>query len=94
MTSSSQAGDAGSPDAYPDTVRIRVLPESALPESANSAVPPPGFDPYSTDIGAQAVREKPRRTLDDMRRLSEQIKRIRACSGYQVRPHRVIRGSK
>ena len=88
MTTRSQAGDPGSSDPYPDTVRIRVLPQSALSESANSAVPPPGFDPYSTDIGAQAVREKPRRTLDDMRRLSEQIKRIRACSGYRVRPSR------
>jgi hypothetical protein len=56
-----------------------------LQESANGAAPPPGFDPYSTDIGAQAGRERPRRTLDDMRRLSEQIKRIREVTSYEVR---------
>ena len=66
-----------------DTVRIRVLPESMFQERASSAAPPPSFDPYSTDIGAQAVRERPRRGLDDMRRLSEQIKRIRAGSAYE-----------
>jgi len=85
MTSSSDAGDTGSADPYADTVRIRVLPESMLQGGANRAVPASGFDPYSTDIGAQATAEKARRTLDDMRRLSEQIKRIRSCTGYDVR---------
>jgi hypothetical protein len=80
MASDSNAGDAGTVDPYCDTVRIRVLPESMLQEGANS-VPSPSFDPYSTDIAAQA-RERPRRTLDDMRRLSEQIKRIREFARY------------
>jgi hypothetical protein len=35
-----------------------------------------GFDPYSTATST-AVSEKPRRTLDDMRKLSEEIKRKR-----------------
>jgi hypothetical protein len=85
MTDGSNAGDAGSVDPYADTVRIRVLPQSMLQGGATSALPPPGFDPYSTDIGAQAVHEMARRTLDDMRRLSEAIKRNRASTGYDVR---------
>jgi hypothetical protein len=35
-----------------------------------------GFDPYSTATSASAPA-KPRRTLDDMRKLSEEIKRNR-----------------
>ena len=85
MTDGSNAGDAGSVDPYADTVRIRVLPQSMLQGGATSAVSPPGFDPYSTDIGAQAVHEMVRRTLDDMRRLSEAIKRSRAGTGHDVR---------
>jgi len=85
MNSGSNGGDAGSVDPYADTVRIRILPESLLQGAAPGALPAAGFDPYSTDIGAQAVEEKPRRTLDDMRRLSAQIKRIRGCTGYEVR---------
>ncbi|HVN45687.1 MAG TPA: hypothetical protein VMT66_10685 [Steroidobacteraceae bacterium] len=65
-------------DAYADTVRIRVLPESAVPPGANS-VPAPSFDPYSTDLRAATPR-RPRRTLDDMRRLSEAIVRNRRQS--------------
>jgi hypothetical protein len=85
MTDGSNTDDAGSVDPYADTVRIRVLPQSMLQGGATSAVPAPGFDPYSTDIGAQAVHETLRRTLDDMRRLSEAIKRTRTCAGYDVR---------
>jgi hypothetical protein len=35
-----------------------------------------GFDPYSTAT-SPVSSEKPRRTLDDMRKLSEEIKRNR-----------------
>jgi hypothetical protein len=35
-----------------------------------------GFNPYSTATST-GVSEKPRRTLDDMRKLSEEIKRNR-----------------
>jgi hypothetical protein len=49
-----------------------------LPQSEGSAMPLRSFDPYSTGSGVRTVRERPRRTLDDMRRLSERIKRMRA----------------
>jgi hypothetical protein len=67
-------------DSYADTVRIRILPESMLQEEAPiSETPARSFDPYSTDLGALTTRPKPRRTLDDMRRLSEAIVRNRRC---------------
>ena len=96
MRSGSNAGDAGEAgtvDPYCDTVRIRVLPESMLQEGASSSAPSPSFDPYSTDIAAQ-VRERPRRTLDDMRRLSEQIKRIREFARYDEPPRPASEESK
>lgn len=93
MPSGSNVGDADTVDPYCDTVRIRVLPESLLQEGANSAAPSPSFDPYSTDIGAHA-RERPRRTLDDMRRLSEQIKRIRDFARYDELPRPATAGPK
>ena len=37
---------------------------------------PEGFDPYSRDAAGSAA-QKPRRTLDDMRKLSEEIKKNR-----------------
>ncbi len=67
-------------DPCADTVRIRVLPESVLPQHPGSAAPEPSFDPYSTGSGALTLRPKPRRTLDDMRRLSEAIVRNRLVS--------------
>jgi hypothetical protein len=67
-------------DPYADTVRVRVLPEPVLQQHPGSAAPVRGFDPYSTGIGALTVRPKPRRTLDDMRRLSEAIVRNRLVS--------------
>jgi hypothetical protein len=36
-----------------------------------------GFDPYSS-VTTRVAPDKPRRTLDDMRKLSEEIKRSRA----------------
>ena len=68
-------------DPCADTVRIRVVPESALQERADSEAPERSCDPYSTDLGALTVRSKPRRTLDDMRRLSEAIVRNRPRKG-------------
>lgn len=39
----------------------------------------PGSDPYSTADSRHLLEKKaPRRTLDDMRKLSEEIKRARA----------------
>ena len=80
MTNQFQTGESGAVDATAETVRIRVLPESALQERACSEPPVRGFDPYNTDIGAITVDRKPRKTLDDMRRLSEAIVRNRRYS--------------
>ena len=76
MPSQFEAEQPDTVDAYADTVRIRVLPESALPRSANGP-PAPSFDPYSTDVRSLQAQRRPRRTLDDMRRLSEAIVRNR-----------------
>jgi hypothetical protein len=77
MTAGLQAEEAGIVDAYTDTVRILILPESVLEPSSRSEAPVRSFDPYSTDNGALKARPKLRRTLDDMRRLSETIVRNR-----------------
>jgi hypothetical protein len=53
---------------------------TGLQQPARSEAPVRSFDPYSTDIGALTARPRPRRTLDDMRRLSEAILRNRHCS--------------
>ena len=55
----------------------RILQEAAAQEQAATDSPSRGFDPYSTDIGAVNGPARPRRTLDDMRRLSEVILRNR-----------------
>jgi hypothetical protein len=77
MTTGLLSEEPGVVDPCADTVRIRVLPESALQEPTCSEVPERSFDPYSTDTGALTARPQPRRTLDDMRRLSEAIVRNR-----------------
>ena len=77
MTTGLQAEEPGIVDAYTDTVRILIRPESVLEPRSRSEAPVRSFDPYSTDIGALKARPKPRRTLDDMRRLSETIVRNR-----------------
>ena len=71
------AEEPGIVDMYADTVRIRILPESVLEPHSRSEAPVRSFDPYSNDIGALSARPKQRRTLDDMRRLSEAIVRNR-----------------
>jgi hypothetical protein len=61
-----------------DTKQVRQLQEEASVELRDEAPPPAvGFDPYSTAT-TQVEPKKPRRTLDDMRKLSEEIKRKRA----------------
>jgi hypothetical protein len=77
MANQFQAGEPGSADAYAETVRIRVLPESVLQQGACSEPPVRSFDPYNTDIGTATVDREPRKNLDDMRRLSETIMRLR-----------------
>ena len=79
MTNESQ--DTGTVEVWIETVRVRVLSEADLQERAGSEAPDeapvPGFDPYNTDITASQVGPRPRRNLDDMRRLSEAIVRNR-----------------
>ena len=80
MTTELQAGESGAVDSCAETVRVRVLPEAVLQQHASGQAPQRSFDPYNTDIGALAVGQRPRKTLDDMRRLSEAIMRNRRGS--------------
>ena len=80
MITGSHTEELGMVDAYADTVRIRVLPESASQQPPQGEESGRSFDPYSTDVRAPSERVKPRRTLDDMRRLSEAIVRNRLRS--------------
>lgn len=65
-------------DTQHDTLRIPVLAELQqrfLDEVAQDH----GVNPYQSDGPRTVIRERaPRRSLDDMRRLSEIIKRARA----------------
>ena len=78
MTRELNAGDPGAAEPGGDTVLVRVISAPVPHDGTDDPASARGFDPYSTDIGALAVPKTPRRTLDDMRRLSEQIKRARA----------------
>jgi len=69
--------DEGTFSRQIDTQRLKQLQEEAgvsLKEEAPAA--PAGINPYSVPTPLPAEK-KPRRTLDDMRRLSEEIKRNR-----------------
>jgi hypothetical protein len=59
-----------------DTQRLRQLQEDAAVTLKDEPTLPVGVDPYSvtTPVVSQTT---PRRTLDDMRKLSEEIKRSR-----------------
>jgi hypothetical protein len=62
-----------------DTKRVRQIQEDASVKLQDAPAPQPravGFDPYSTATTLEQPR-KPRRTLDDMRKLSEEIKKNR-----------------
>jgi hypothetical protein len=60
-----------------DTRQVRQLQEDASAKLGQEPAPRiEGVDPYSTATSAGAP-QKPRRTLDDMRKLSEEIKRKR-----------------
>ena len=63
-----------------DTMPLKLLPISAVSKPAEPVVQPIGGDPYNRgdpDKASESPRAQ-RRTLDDMRRLSEEIKRMRA----------------
>ncbi|HTV50541.1 MAG TPA: hypothetical protein VME21_05095 [Steroidobacteraceae bacterium] len=57
-----------------DTVRLPVLRRFGGATEITEAPPPVGTDPYSTEY---LHPKTPRRSLDDMRKLSEEIKRAR-----------------
>ena len=80
MASEFQGPESDSVDTYAETVRVRVLPQSVLEERGGGELSERSFDPYNTDVGALTVSAKPRKTLDDMRRLSEAIVRNRRGS--------------
>ena len=61
-----------------DTKQVRQIQDDASTKLQDESAPRSvGFDPYSTAT-TQVEPKKPRRTLDDMRKLSEEIKRKRA----------------
>ena len=67
-----------------DTHKVRALQESTDETlGATQASSIPSCDPYRTADAPRVAQKSPRRTLDDMRRLSEEIKRARAA---QKRP--------
>ncbi len=67
------------PPAQPgehDTVRIKALPEPPPPAPEKPADPvEPGVNPYSSADTRLVPYKRSRRTLDDMRKLSEEIRR-------------------
>jgi hypothetical protein len=72
--------DTGTFSCDVDTLRVRALQEASGVQLGDVPVPP-GVDPYSTADTAQTTESKaPRRTLNDMRRLSEEIKSARKKS--------------
>ena len=73
MTQRSQ-GD-NEPTVELDTTALRNTEKKQSLESTS-----PGNDPYGTADDRRTMQRKPRRTLDDMRQLSESIKRARAQS--------------
>jgi hypothetical protein len=70
--------DTGTFSSDIDTQQLRQIQDEAAVtfngEAATASAV--GFDPYSTIVSAEPKRA-PRRTLDDMRKLSEEIKRKR-----------------
>jgi hypothetical protein len=64
--------DTGTFSREIDTQRLRQLQEEVAVTLADEPVPSSGADPYS--LAAPVAPQKTRRTLDDMRKLSEEIK--------------------
>jgi hypothetical protein len=64
-----------------DTQQVRALQESTNVSLGEAPPPPePSDNPYSTGDKRDLIAKRaPRRTLDDMRKLSEEIKRARAA---------------
>jgi hypothetical protein len=61
-----------------DTQQVRALQEAANVNMGDAPPPPASDNPYSTGDKREIIAKRaPRRTLDDMRKLSEEIKRAR-----------------
>jgi hypothetical protein len=72
--------ETGTFEAVADTQKVRALQDSTNVSIGDAPTPPPGDDPYSTGDRRSFIEKRaPRRTLDDMRKLSEEIKRARAA---------------
>ena len=75
--------DTGTFKSDIDTQRVRALQDATAVSLGETTPPPPASDPvsdnpYSTgDKSSLIAKRAPRRTLDDMRKLSEEIKRAR-----------------
>lgn len=61
-----------------DTQKVRVLQHSTNKKPDGMETSAPSGDPYRTADAPRVPEKAPRRTLDDMRKLSEEIKRARA----------------
>ena len=78
--------DTGTFKSDIDTKKVRALQEATTAQlggetqvAAPATTARPSNDPYSTADSHHLLEKKaPRRTLDDMRKLSEEIKRARA----------------
>ncbi len=67
------------PPGEHDTVRIKALADPPAPVVEKETGPvEPGINPYSSADTRLVPYKRSRRTLDDMRELSEQIKRRQA----------------
>ncbi len=70
--------DTGTFKADIDTQQVRALQDAASVDISEEPAPPVSDNPYSTgDKRSLIAKRAPRRTLDDMRKLSEEIKRAR-----------------
>jgi hypothetical protein len=59
-----------------DTTQVRRIQEEVQVNLKEEPAGPVGVDPYSTAVSTEP-KKAPRRTLDDMRKLSEEIKKKR-----------------
>lgn len=82
-----------------DTVSLKQLPDACEIESTAELAERAGRDPYS-NATAPAGQRRHRRTLDDMRKLDEEIKRARASKmsathapSVHARPKRSVRNA-
>lgn len=68
--------DSGSFKSDIDTSKLKSLTDSPLSVTDRHAMPGPGFNPYNNAERSPAANpaQKPRKSLDDLRKLSEHIK--------------------